>query len=110
VPEVVELSLGLAGSPDEVVLKLEGGDNWELNVWSTFEHLARLVDIRAANWDERKSIEAGHCAGARVFWCSHGDTAMIMIGHDDETWDFAVQVDVTIVDAIAEMAGQRRVE
>lgn len=108
--KTVDLSLGLAGGPDEVVLKLQGGDDWELNVWSTFEDLARLRGIRAAKWDQRRSIQAGRCAGSRVFWCSDGDTATILIGHDDEAWDVTVLVAVTVVETIATMAEERRVD
>ncbi|GAB3864052.1 hypothetical protein GCM10029963_73800 [Micromonospora andamanensis] len=64
---VIDVTLGAAGPPHEVVLKLQGGDDWELNVWATFEDLAKLRGVRAAAWDQRRSIAAGVSAGGRVF-------------------------------------------
>jgi hypothetical protein len=72
---VIDMSLGAAGTPHEVVLKLQGDDDWELNVWSTFEDLAKLRDVRSAAWNERKSIVAGTSAGSRVFWAGPAEGA-----------------------------------
>ncbi|MDG4789651.1 hypothetical protein O7626_27630 [Micromonospora sp. WMMD1102] len=96
---IIDMSLGAAGPPHEVVLKLQGGDDWELNVWATFENLAQLSGVRAAVWNERRAIAAGTSAGSRVFWCAPAEgagpeTATVLIGHDDETWDIAFLIPV----------------
>lgn len=90
----IDVTLGAAGPPHEVVLKLQGHNDWELNVWAAFEDLAKLRDVRAAKWDQRKSIAAGVSVGGRVFWCAPGEgtdpeIATVLIGHDDEAWDIA---------------------
>jgi hypothetical protein len=84
---VIDVTMGAAGPPHEVVLKLQGGDDWELNVWATFEDLAKLRGVRAAPWDQRRSIVAGTSAGGKVFRCAPGDgsdpeIATVLIGHD----------------------------
>ena len=108
--QVVDVSIGAAGPPHEVVVKLQGGDDWELNIWSNFADLAMLRDIRTAKWNERRSIPAGTSAGARVFWSAEGETATIVIGHDDEAWDVAVLMPVTVVEKIARLAETRHLD
>ncbi|WP_433530640.1 hypothetical protein ACQPYA_00360 [Micromonospora sp. CA-263727] len=112
---IIDMSLGAAGPPHEVVLKLQGGDDWELNVWSTFEDLAQLIGVRAAVWDERRAIAAGTSAGSRVFWCAPGEgadpeTATVLIGHDDEAWDIAFLIPVALVEKIGTLASARQVD
>ena len=70
---------------------------WEINE----VELAKLGDIRTADWNQRRSIAVGESAEASVFWASSGDEAMIMIGHDDETWDVALTVPTEVVERIA---------
>jgi hypothetical protein len=85
-----------------LALKLQT-DEWEVNVYGSADDLLALRDIRAAVWSERQSIQAGHSAGARVFWASAGDGgATLMIGSDDETWDIAVAVPLSTIDEIVE--------
>ena len=62
--------------------------------------LLRLSEVREANWAERRSIQAGESAGARVYWASLGEQAVLMIGPDDETWDVSVSVPSDVIDAI----------
>ena len=106
----IDLSFGAAGPPYEVAVKIQGADDWELNVRSTFVELTRLRDIRQAIWSERRSIPAGNSAGGTVFWCADGDVATVMIGHDDETWDIAVRLPVTAVVRIADLAEARHLD
>ena len=112
---IIDISLGIAAPPYDVVLKLQGGDDWELNVWSTFEDLARLQNVRSASWVERRSIEAGTSVGGRVFWAGSGDgadpeTATVLIGHDDEAWDIAFMLPMTVVEKIGRLADARHVD
>ncbi len=112
---VIDVSLGAAGPPHEVVLKLQGGDDWELNVWSTFEDLAKLRGVRSAAWAGRRSIAAGTCAGGSVFWAGPADgadpeIATVLIGHDDEAWDIAFLVPVSLVEEIGSLASARHVD
>ena len=77
VAKAVDPTFNAAESPYEVAVKIQGGDGWELNIWSTFTDLTRLRGIREAIWNERSSIAAGRSAGAQVFWCADADTATI---------------------------------
>lgn len=73
-------------------------DRWELNIRARASEFLTLRDIRALDWNAREVAKVGTAAGAAVFWCSDGETATIMIGHDAETWDLAISVPVGIVD------------
>ena len=60
------------------LLKLQT-DEWEANVHASGEELLRLSDLRSASWDERRSIQAGGSAGARVHWSAgEGEYANLM--------------------------------
>lgn len=112
---VIDVTMGAAGPPHEVVLKLQGGDDWELNVWATFEDLAKLSGVRAAAWDQRRSIAAGISAGGKVFWCPPGDgsdpeIATVLIGHDDEVWDIAFLIPVALVEKVGTLASARQLD
>src|SRR5690242_12532940 len=74
--------------------------DWEINVRAEASAFLALGDIRKADWNARRSIQAGRSAGADVFWSSDGDGVTIMIGVDDESWDLAVTVPVGVVDEL----------
>ncbi|MBC6462088.1 hypothetical protein, partial [Actinomadura sp. HBU206391] len=86
-----------------VVMKLQT-ETWELNIWAPMTDLVRLHDIDDADWDTRRSLAIGTCAGSPVHWAMSGGRATILIGHDDETWDIAVTVPVQTVHEIAALA------
>jgi hypothetical protein len=75
-------------------------NEWEVNVRLSGEDLAALGDVRAASWNQRRTVHAGESAGAPVFWASEGDQGMLLIGDDDETWDVAFAVPLTVIDEI----------
>lgn len=81
-------------------------DDWEINVRANEVELAKLADIRRADWSQRRSIAVGESAEASVFWACSGDEATIMIGHDEETWDVAVTVPTEVVERIAAASEQ----
>jgi len=72
----------------------------EVNVWASANDFLKLRDIRSANWDSRRSVCVGRAAGSPVWWCSDGETATLLIGPDDETWDMSLTVPVEVVDEI----------
>lgn len=86
---------------DAVAVKLQG-DQWEVNFRASEDELRALIDIRSADWDERRSIRAGESAGAPVFWASDDAGATLMIGSDDETWDVAITLRTDTVEEIAQ--------
>lgn len=99
---MVDVSLDPASGTDDAVLvavKFQS-ETWEVNFRATPGELARLEDIHSADWTARRSRQVGESSGSRVYWSASTETATIMIGHDDETWDFAVQVPLSYVDRI----------
>lgn len=99
---MVDVTLNLASGPDEpilVLVKLQSPD-WELNFRAAPEELLDLGSIREADWATRRCLHIGESAGAPVHWAAEGETATIMVGHDDETWDIAVTVPIGTVDTI----------
>jgi hypothetical protein len=88
-----------------VVMKLQT-ETWELNIWAPIADFVRLGEINGTAWDTRRSLAIGTCADARVYWAISGGQAMILIGHDDETWDIAVAVPLATVHEIASLAEQ----
>ena len=95
---IVDFSLEENGN--DFLLKLQGGDFWELNVRLVRDEINLLTEISNTNWVERKTIKAGISANSSVFWTNENDATVIMVGHDEETWDFAVCVPVTLIDKI----------
>ncbi|RCG31722.1 hypothetical protein DQ384_09270 [Sphaerisporangium album] len=89
-----------------VVVKLQT-ETWELNIRAPLADLARLHDIRQADWASRRSLAVGTCAGSPVFWTANEDQATILIGHDDETWDIGISLPIETVDEIVRLAGER---
>ncbi|MFG2007390.1 hypothetical protein ACGFNU_50395 [Spirillospora sp. NPDC048911] len=85
------------------LVKLQA-ESWELNIRASATDLMRLRDIRDADWDARRSLAIGTCAGAGVFWAMSGDRVAILVGSDDETWDIAVAVPPAAVDEIVTRA------
>lgn len=101
---LADAAAGTTGSGPVVAVKLQSPD-WELNVTAPAADLARLRDIRTADWSARRSLAAGRCAGATVFWAMGEDGAVtVLVGHDDETWDIAVGIPVAAADEIAALA------
>jgi hypothetical protein len=99
---MADVTLNLAsgrGEPILVLVKLQS-PTWELNFRATLEELAGLRSIRDTNWAARQCLHIGESAGAPVHWSAEGETATTMVGHNDETWDIAVTIPVSTVDAI----------
>ncbi|MGH8882639.1 MAG: hypothetical protein ACRD0P_35740, partial [Stackebrandtia sp.] len=88
---MVDVTLNSAGGTD-VVVKLQT-EAWEINIYSSAPELLRLRGIADADWNARRSLAIGTCAGAPVFWAAmEGDQAIVLIGGDDEAWDVGVTV------------------
>jgi hypothetical protein len=81
------------------ILKFQKQD-WEMNVWMTAEELALIPNVRTARWDGRGSIQLGECAGFPTFWSFENGNISILVGHDDESWDFGVTLPERIIDDV----------
>jgi hypothetical protein len=96
---MIQVTLDAEADPSPMLM-LQAG-TWEVHIRASLTDFSRLSGIRRANWDERRSLQVGECAGSPVFWSVAGDEhATILIGHDDETWDAALIVPLTTVDEI----------
>jgi hypothetical protein len=94
------LSLASAwGEPLLLLVKLQS-QHWELNFRATPDDMAGLDAIRDTDWAARRCLHIGRSAGTAVHWSAQGETATIMVGHDDESWDIAVTVPIATVEAI----------
>ena len=101
---MVDISLDKAGG-SLVLVKLQTA-TWELNIRASATELARLHDIEDADWNARRSLAIGTCAGAPVYWAMSENRATILVGHDPETWDIGVEIPVATVHEIASLAEQ----
>lgn len=88
----------------EILCAKVSSDQGELNVRATRSEFLELRRIRDADWTLRSSLAVGASAGSRVFWTSDGELATALVGADDETWDIAVYMPLSIVDDIVSQA------
>ncbi|MGN6610081.1 MAG: hypothetical protein ACTHMS_24120 [Jatrophihabitans sp.] len=93
----VEVERAEVAAGDVGVCAKLSAESWELNIWARAADYAQLGNIRDASWDDRSSLKVGTSAGADVFWVSDERGVSILVGQDDETWDFAVTVPEHIV-------------
>jgi hypothetical protein len=106
---MVDMTFDIEGSPGAPVLVKLQTETWEVNVWAPLADLARLRNVKDADWDARRSLAIGTCAGASVYWAMEGeDQVSILIGHDDETWDVGVTIPLATAYEIALQAEQQR--
>jgi hypothetical protein len=76
------------GSP-AVTLKIQGR-MFELNVWMRPDELPMLERVSGSNWGQRESIQIGQSGNTPAFWSSDAESISVVIGHDDESWDFGI--------------------
>jgi len=73
---------------------------WEINVYLTKPELLLIPQARTARWDDWGSLKIGKSAGDSAFWCCSEGLLSILVGHDQETWDFCVAMPATVIDDI----------
>ncbi|GLI02918.1 hypothetical protein [Phytohabitans aurantiacus] len=100
---MVDVTFDVAPGTDQTHIKLQT-DTWELNIRGLLRDFVSLAQIRDADWDARRSLAIGTCAGVPVYWASSENNVAILVGQDDETWDIAVTVPFSSVDDIATQA------
>jgi len=105
----IQIDYSLEENEDNFLLKLQGGDFWELNIRLTRAEISSLTEIRNTDWAARKTIKAGEAANSSVFWTAENETATIMIGHDDETWDFAVCIPTIQIEKIVKEVAKKTI-
>jgi hypothetical protein len=73
------------------VLKIQG-PMFELNVRLRPDELPILERVSEANRNARGSLEIGRCGAGPAFWPSDDEHLSILIGPDDESWDFGAML------------------
>ena len=73
----------------EYLLKISC-DYFELNILLSKDELLKIPEVVNARWTDRTSLKLGDCLGVPTWWSSDEDEISILVGHDDEGWDFGV--------------------
>jgi hypothetical protein len=95
------IDLSIETDNENYLIKIQGEDLYELNIRINKNEIILLKKFKGANWENRKTIKAGLSANSNVFWAYNEDkTVSIMVGDDDETWDFAVIIPLKIMEKI----------
>jgi hypothetical protein len=92
------LNLGLDEQENRFFIFKISAPDWELNVEMTEKELALIPSARVARWDDRSSVWIGKAAGADTFWSCEDGKLTILVGHDEESWDFAVSMPESVID------------
>jgi hypothetical protein len=98
-----------AGADDDDLgsVRLES-EGWALAIWATTPDLRKLADIEETDWDQRRTLKVGTCANAPAWWSERDGTVSILVGDDDEAFDFSVSVPLsTIHEIVAELDRQQ---
>lgn len=80
------------------VLKICGADYWELNIQLDLPELELFHKVKDARWDERTSVKIGKCLKHPTFWSCENQILSILIGGDDEIWQFGVSMNKVLID------------
>lgn len=74
----------------------------ELNLKMSIDRASQLVqNINEANWENKRSIQAGTCINSNVFWCYNNDKSIsVLIGEDDETWEIGLKLPYEFIIAV----------
>ena len=97
-----------AGADDDDLgsVRLES-EGWALAIWATTPDLRKLADIEETDWDQRRTLKVGTCANAPAWWSERDGTVSILVGDDDEAYDFLVSVPLsTVHEILAELDRQ----
>ncbi len=82
-------------------------DLFELNISMTTEEMQMLPRVRNARWDDRASLQLGETTGSPAWWSCDERYVSILVGEDDECWDFGVKLPVRVVgDILADFEDQ----
>jgi hypothetical protein len=77
-------------------------DAFELNVRVRPDEVGKFEQVRSTPW-VKGSVRIGESAGSPAFWsvADDGDYAVsVLVGTDDECWDFAVSLPPHTIDII----------
>jgi len=89
-------------------------DACELTVHVPMTDVSKIAEVRSTPW-LKGALQIGESADAPAFWSvgddeETKDTVSILLGHDDQTWDIAVRMPVSVIDDIARAIAKRDAE
>ena len=73
----------------EYMLKISS-DSWEINILLSKVELLEIPNVINAHWNDRKSLKLGDCLGSPTWWSLDNKNLSIVVGADDEVWDFGI--------------------
>ncbi len=88
------------GGQSEIGIKLQGFE-FELNVSIPREHIARLREL--PRW-ESGALPIGTVSGVTAFWSCDDHRVSVLVGPDDQCWEFGVWFDESTLARILEDA------
>jgi hypothetical protein len=77
-------------------------DAFELNVRVRPDEVGKFEQVRSTPW-AKGSVRIGESAGSPAFWSvgeNGDDSVSVLVGTDDECWDFAVSLPPDTIDVI----------
>jgi len=75
-----------------IALKVQS-TSWELNVAFSPPEVHELLETELPSWLSG-SLKVGVSAGQAVAWSCDDGRVSILVGHDDQSWDFGVFVSI----------------
>ena len=81
---------GPEGKDLGIALKISGAQ-YELNVFFQFAEITALESVPNASW-HHGALNIGSCAGHRVWWSCDDSVVSVLVGRDDQTWDFGIDI------------------
>ena len=72
--------------------------------------LKTLAALDGAAFEVARSVRAGTMLGQHAFWCfgEQEDTAQVLVGPDEQSWELAVTLPLSVVQAAAAKAASAR--
>ncbi len=90
---------------DSSHLVIRGHDCWEINIWMTKAEIKMIPNVRTARWSERTCLHIGKCTGVQTCWSCEDGNLSILVGHDDECWQFGIIIPESELDNIIAKIG-----
>ena len=103
---MVDVTVEARNDADNPGLVKIQGETWELNIWATTDELRKLAGIEKTDWAQRRTLKAGTCANAPVWWNERDGTVYILVGNDDEAWDICVTIPLATVHQLLSEVGE----
>jgi hypothetical protein len=94
---------------DDAAMVLRSSEAY-LSIRVTAADLRSLAALDGAAFEVARSVRAGTMLGQPAFWCfgEEQDTAQVLVGPDEQSWELAVTLPLSLVQAAAAKAAAAR--